>query len=511
MGQNFDLGHARASGAQIFQKGCNLGQCGVCQAGACGHNGFRREAALVDAASEWSVFGFRHSRGLDEGGADNGSACLVGCGVRGGKCGARQPECGEAQIGFFQLLKVCRNESDLGLLACEGCNLFAERAESEESRCGRLNGAWLGRRLGTGNLNCQIQLVRSGECPSFDAARTEVGGEFRSESMQGQDALGGDIFHMPEEVVIARMVGEREGGIATHAVDGTGIHCPTGDCCDAASFHQCHGFASGTGRRADENMASGGFDIPRIVFRKNDALGFIDRHELGDGRVEHDPQSCAAQVSQDFLGFPERVSEQNRRCAFLERFDAKFQDLSHHLLKRREHIARQAICGLHDERLGAGVGGCLGAGSLAELEVAGVEEAALVGLHETLGGSEDMASREQVHAELFKIANLAEGQGNRLAVEWAHSRFHEAKGRGGGYGALMTPGMVAVGVRNKRQRFRVMRIQPQIWAGQVDGASVPNLDHAVYANSSSLCPSVCGRIVPMVKKGYDPQGDLSPQ
>jgi hypothetical protein len=95
---------------------------------------------------------------------------------------------------------------------------------------------------------------------------------------------------------------------------------------------------------------------------------------------------------------------------------------------------------------------------LAELEVAGVEEASLVGLHETLGGSEDMARREQVHAELFKIANLAEGQWNRLSVEWTHSRFHETKGRGGGYGALMTPGVVAVGVRNKRQRFRVMRI-----------------------------------------------------
>ena len=329
--------------------------------------------------------------------------------------------------------------------------------------------------------------------------------------MQGEDSLGSDIFHMPQEVVIARMVGKREGSIAAHAVNGACIHRPARDSRNTPLFHQGHGFASGAGGRADEDMARRSFCVPWSMLGKNDAFGFIDRHEFGNGGVEHDPQACLAQVRQDFLGFPQRVSEQNGRRALLERFDAKLQDLRHDLLKGREHIAGKSVGGLHDECFGMSVGRRFGTGALPEFEVARVEEASLVGLHKTLGGSQNMPGRQQAHAEFPKVASFSEGQGNRLAVQGAHSRLHETKGRRCGDGALVASGVVAVGVRNEGQRLGIMRIQPEIGAGQVDGPSVPDLDHRRDINSSSLCPSVCGRSVPMVKRGYDPQGDLSPQ
>ena len=297
-----------------------------------------------------------------------------------------------------------------------------------------------------GNLHRQIELVRPRERPGFDAARAEVGGEFGRKTMQGENSLGSDIFHMPQEVVVAGMVGEREGGVATHAVNGSSIHCPAGDGGNAPFLHQRHGPASSAGGRANEDMARCVFCVPGCVLWENDALRFIDRDEFCDGGVEHDAHSRAAEVGKDFLRLAERIAKQDGRCAFLQGFDTKLEDLSHDLLERREHIARQPVGRLHNECLRPGVGGCLGTGALPELEVAGVEEAALFGFHKTLGGSQNMSGRQQAHAEFPKIAQLVEGKRYFFTVQGAHARFHEAQSGRCCDGSLVAACVVAVGV-----------------------------------------------------------------
>ena len=63
----------------------------------------------------------------------------------------------------------------------------------------------------------------------------------------------------------------------------------------------------------------------------------------------------------------------------------KLENLSHYLLKRRKHIARESVGRLHDQCLGVRVSGRLGTCSLPEFEVARVEEASLLGFDKTLG------------------------------------------------------------------------------------------------------------------------------
>ena len=320
-------------------------------------------------------------------------------------------------------------------------------------------------------------MVWAGECPSFDAAGAEVGGEFRGETVEGEDAAGVHIFHMAKEVVVARMVGKGKGGVAAEAVDCTWVQRPTGDGRDSAFFHSRHGAASGGRRRAEEDMARGFGGVPFSEFGEGDSLLAVDRDEFRDRAVEHDREARAAQGGKDFLGFSQRVAEQDRDGVFLEGFDAEFEDLGHDFLKRREDIAREAVGGFHHQGLGLAMGGGFRAGALAEFEVAGVEERAVVCFDKGLRGAEDMAGGKEAEAEVFEVAGFAKGERDFLALPIAHAGLHEAEGGGSRDGFFVAAGVVAVGVGDEGERLEEARVEPQIRLRQMERPVVPDLDH----------------------------------
>ena len=195
--------------------------------------------------------------------------------------------------------------------------------------------------------------------------------------------------------------------------------------------------------------------------------------------MEHDLEACAAQTGEDFLGFAERVAQQDGHGMFLEGFDAEFEDLGHDLLERREDIAWEAVGGFHHERLGMAMGGGFGAGALAEFEVAGVEERAVVGFEERLRGAEDMAGGEEAEAEVFEVARLAERERDFFAGPIAHASLHEAEGGGSCDGFFVAAGVVAVRVGDEGERLGEARVEPEPGLRQMERPVVPDLDHGV--------------------------------
>ena len=125
------------------------------------------------------------------------------------------------------------------------------------------------------------------------------------------------------------------------------------------------------------------------------------------------------------------------------------------------------------------MGGGFRADTLAELEIAGVEEGAVFGIDEGLRRAEDMAGGKETEAEVFEVAGFAEGEGDFFAGPFAHAGFHEAEGGRGRDGFFVSAGVVAVGVGDESERLREARIKPQIRLRQIERPVVPDLDHGV--------------------------------
>ena len=224
-------------------------------------------------------------------------------------------------------------------------------------------------------------------------------------------------------------------------------------------------------------MARGFGGVPFGEFGEGDSLLAVDRNEFRDRAVEHDWEARVAKGGEDFLGFSQRVAEQHGDGMFLEGFDAEFEDLAHDFLERREDIAWEAVGGFHNQSLGWAMGGGFGAGALAEFEVAGVEERAVVGFEESLRGAEDMAGGKEAEAEVFEVAGLAKGERDFLALPIPHAGLHEAEGGRRCDGFFVAAGVVAVGVGDESERLREARVEPQIRLRQIERPVVPDLDH----------------------------------
>ena len=91
---------------------------------------------------------------------------------------AGKPDCGQAKVGRIERAEVIRKDIDLRDFAGEGSDALGNGAELEKAGI-RLDA----RRRGFGDFRfgdgkTEVELVRAGECPRFDATGAEVCGEF---------------------------------------------------------------------------------------------------------------------------------------------------------------------------------------------------------------------------------------------------------------------------------------------------------------------------------------------
>lgn len=142
-------------------------------------------------------------------------------------------------------------------------------------------GNWGGREKREGHF----ELVVLVDGPGFDAAVAEGAGEVGGESVESEDALGGDEFDEAEEVGVVGVVGEREGGVALITEDRAGIEGPAGDHGGAAGadFFE-EGGVGGLGR-ADDDVAGEFAGGKFAAGREGEAEFFVDFGEAVRLRV----------------------------------------------------------------------------------------------------------------------------------------------------------------------------------------------------------------------------------
>ena len=105
----------------------------------------------------------------------------------------------------------------------------------------------------------------------------------------------------------------------------------------------------------------------------------------------------------------------------------------------------------------------LGGAARPQLEIAGVEKRAVVGLEKELGRAEDVARGQKHQVETADRRRLAEGHHVLVALS-RQARLHQPRRSFRDDDLLMRRDVIAVGMRDKRERLRVPRIEPEIFA-----------------------------------------------
>ena len=218
-------------------------------------------------------------------------------------------------------------------------------------------------------------------------------------------------------------------------------------------------------------MAGEGGGIEGGVGREGEAELFVNAGELQRLLMEHHGKLGAGEGREELLAFAEAVAEKDGRGAVGEGVAAEGYDGGEDFRRGRENVARKTIRGLHDEAVGAGCSAGFGGEAGAEFEVAGVEEAAVVGvLEECLCGTVDMTGGVEgdggVGGELFGVA---EGEDVFGALA-GHAGAHEAGGAGGAENLAVGREVVEVGVRHEGARRGVVGVEPPVELREVEAA-----------------------------------------
>ncbi len=229
----------------------------------------------------------------------------------------------------------------------------------------------------------------------------------------------------------------------------------------------------------------------RVVFlvgRKSDAKFLVYPGHGIDRSMQHDGQPGTVQDGEDFLGFSQRVAEQDGRLAVLQRLGAELQDIGNDLLGGGKPVMRQPVGRLHHESVGAGGLEDFRRQTLAELEVARVKQRALVVLVKKLGGAQDMAGRIERRGPGAEVALFAERQDVQLSDIPAHAGLHQAGGGSGAEQVVMAARVVAMGVRNEGPVARNPRVQPEIGGRKVQALAVFYGNHGSEGGSPLTPP-----------------------
>ena len=92
-----------------------------------------------------------------------------------------------------------------------------------------------------------------------------------------------------------------------------------------------------------------------------------------------------------------------------------------------------------------------------------------------------MTGRKKSDVEAANSRGLTEGQNDLVAIAWK-ARLHQTGSALRNDDLLMRCNVIAMGMRNECEGFRIPRIQPKILRRQKDAALVMNIDHSeIYA------------------------------
>ena len=139
--------------------------------------------------------------------------------------------------------------------------------------------------------------------PRFHATIAQITRELGRESMQGQDTLRLNQFHVAQEIGVIRVIRKRKGRIDLIAIDRVRIDRPTTDHRDAFVWNFLEHLGTVRARRTNQHLARDRIRLVALVFAKRLAELLVDPRHLMDGAVQHRFQSGAGERAKNLLRF----------------------------------------------------------------------------------------------------------------------------------------------------------------------------------------------------------------
>ena len=189
----------------------------------------------------------------------------------------------------------------------------------------------------------------AGQRPCFHAAIAQIARELGGESMQREHALRLDKIDIAQQIVVIGVIGKREGGVDLITIDGVRIDRPAADHGDAFARNFLEHARTVRARRTNQDFAGDFVRVVAHVFAKRLAELLVDARHLKDGAVQHRRETGAVERAKNFLRFAERITEQHRNFAFIDRLATERDDLIDDLLGGRKAVARQTVGRFHDQ------------------------------------------------------------------------------------------------------------------------------------------------------------------
>lgn len=300
--------------------------------------------------------------------------------------------------------------------------------------------------------------------------------------MQGQDAPWRNLSHHLHQVGKVGVVAEGERGVGLVAEPAAGVQCPTGEDGDAARTQATsEGWNGGAGGREDD-MPSGTLVDEEGVRWEGLAQLFVNAGQASHGLGQHDGQALGGECGQHFLGFAERVTQQDGDLVVVKGVATEQHDGLENVRRGRKDVLGPTEGGFHDEDVGVPGRAWLGREPAAQLEVAGIEQGLAVGPEPCHGGAQDMSGgqKRQVRVApgplpcLAEAHILVEGQ-DMLGAFTRDAGAHEASGGLGEEHLGVRPRVVRMGMGHDDRLARadgLVRVHPKAQGGKMESATL---------------------------------------
>ncbi len=109
-----------------------------------------------------------------------------------------------------------------------------------------------------------------------------------------------------------------------------------------------------------------------------------------NARMKQNAEPASVKGGQNFLGFSQGVTEQDRNEVFFESLNAKLRQFGSYLINGREYISGQPVGGLHDQCIRLKPINRFSGLPLPQLEISCVEQSFVSEFDMDLGGAENM-------------------------------------------------------------------------------------------------------------------------
>src|SRR5579875_2044018 len=195
-----------------------------------------------------------------------------------------------------------------------------------------------------------------------------------------------DIAYESAEIGV---IGERKGRLTAEAISCIRIERPTGQY-GAARELSADRFGPRPPGRPEQRTSARKRRIITLVRREGNSGFYVHVGDRGDCRMDRRWDRCFPQDRDRLLRLPQGVRQEERNRVVFERPSGECDDLLLDLSARREEVARAAVRTLHQYDVATLYFGRLGGVRVLELEVARIDERAMVALDHQLSASEDV-------------------------------------------------------------------------------------------------------------------------